>query len=118
MKMKFSNKEMLDSLSKNYSVMQNNKFNKNVCAALSGVAGGFIVALIMNYFQKKEIDGFVATIKQQRIQNDQLQLENHVLKEKNKIDFLVNSEKQSDNTITESDVSLINKNNDKLDDKI
>ena len=118
MKMKFSNKGLLDSLSRNYSIMQNNKINKLLGVASAAVAGGVLVALFMNYFQKKQIDGLVAINKNKRIQNDQLKLENQVLKEKNKVDFLVSKELQNENAITECDAPLFNNSNEKKDNKI
>ena len=50
---------------------------------------GIIVALYKNYFQKKKIDALVAIIKNKRILNDQLKLENQFLKENNKLDFWI-----------------------------
>ena len=121
MKMKYSNKGLLDNLSKNYSVRQSNKSNKILYAASGGLVGGFIVGLVMNYFQKKKIEEFVGTIKKQGIFNDQLQLENHFLKEENKDHFLVSSESESendnDNTLTESESPLFNSNNEEIDNK-
>ena len=55
MKMKFSNKTMLDSMSKNYSLKQNCRGNKLLYVTISAISGGIIVGYVMNYFQKKQI---------------------------------------------------------------